>query len=341
MPLRIRRGLTTAEGVLFMGKGQNLCKRGKNFIFDHVIFVILLFFILFNGVFVPNFFTPSNISNIASNTAYLVLAATGMTLVMLNGGIDFSVVAVINFGSVVGAFIMNENNGLIKSYGFIIAIVVMLLIGLIIGGLNAFSVVILKMPSFIATMATNLVFSGLAVFLTKSNTITGLPQSFKAIGGKKVCGLPISLVFSVMVVILTGLLISKTSFGRKVYAVGTNHQVARISGINVKAVIAKLFLLSGLFASLSGIIIKSWMGAGRPTVADDMTMDIIAPVIIGGTSVFGGVGKISGTIIGTVLIVVMGNSLSLIGFNWYVINTIKGGILLVVALLDVKRRIAL
>ena len=321
-------------------KTQN--NRATAFLLRNITLLILLALAVYSILFVPNFASLSNAQSIASQASYLILVAIGMTFVILNGGIDFSVVAVINLGSVVGAMIMSEKDGLLShsGAGFLVAILVMLLIGVAIGLLNGFSVVVLKMPSFIATMAVNLVFSGLAVFLTKSDTITGLPKAFRALGNSQFLGIPVSVFIALAAVLATHYLLSRTVFGRRVYAVGTTPLVARISGTNVKGVILRLFVLSGFFAALSGIVLTAWIGAGKPTVADDMTMDIVSAVVIGGTSTFGGSGTITGTVVGALLITVMSSSLSLMGLNWYTISTIKGFILLAVALIDAAKRIA-
>ena len=302
--------------------------------------LILLVFTALSLAFVPNFASAANLASIESNFSYLILAAIGMTFVTLNGGIDFSIIAIMNLSGIVGGLIMNSKNGWLAGSALAIpaAIAAMLLIGLSIGAINALAVVKLKMPSFMATLATNLVFSGAALFITKSDTIIGLPSSYKFIGGGKVWVVSFSLILAIVCIVITHLLLSRTTLGRRIYAVGTSHAVARISGVNVGSVITTLFLLSGLFAALSGIVVSSWMGACRPNVADDMLMDIVAGVVIGGTSPAGGEGKITGTVVGTLIIVVMSNALALLGLNWYVINTIKGLLLVCVAFVDAAKR---
>lgn len=312
----------------------------KKLLVNQPIFILLVCFIILAALFVPNFATVSNFSSMSSTFSYTVLAAIGMTFVILNGGIDFSVVAIMNLCSVIGAIIMNESTGLLagRALAVPVGIVVMLLIGLAIGCLNAFSVVILKMPSFMATMATNLAFSGIALFITESQTIMGLPKAFRYIGTGNIGIIPFSVILAIIAIVIMHIVLSRTVLGRQIYAVGTNHQVAFISGISVKKTITWMFLFSGFFAAVSGIVVTSWMGAGRPTIATDMQMDIVSAVIIGGTSSFGGEGKITGTVVGTLLIVVMTSALSLLGLSWYVINAIKGLILLGVAFVDAAKR---
>jgi len=194
------------------------------------------------------------------------------------------------------------------------------------------------MPSFIATMGTQLVFSGFALLITQSVTIGSLPNAFTKIAEGSIIYIPIPIILTIAVVGITYYLLHHTVFGRYVFAIGTNHKVSSISGIPVKKTIFILFLLSGLFAALGGIIMTSRVGAGMPALASAMLLDVVAAVIIGGTSIAGGAGSILGTLLGAVFIIALNNSLKLLGVEWYIINVCKGVLVLVVALLDVIQR---
>ncbi len=312
----------------------------KGFIKENPIYLLFIVFILFSIIFVDGFSRGENLVNILVQSADLIIIACGLTFVIMNGGIDFSVVATINLGSVIGASIMSRDNGWIvnESFNWIIAIMGMLVVGLIIGAVNGWAVVKLKMPSFIATMATQLVFSGLALYFTQSMTIGNLPNVFNDIAQGSIAYIPIPLLLTFICGGIAYYLLHHTLFGRRVFAIGTNHMTSFISGIPVKRTIFVLFLLSGLFAATGGIIMTSRVGAGMPALAREMLLDIVAAVIIGGTSISGGKGSIIGTVLGGLFIVVINNSLKLLGVEWYVINVFKGVLIISVAFLDILRR---
>jgi len=298
----------------------------------------MLFFVayfLISLLFVDKFANPVNLGNILVQCADLIILACGMTFVFMNGGIDFSVTATLGLGSVLGARVMTMNgNPLFLS---ILGVLIMLGIGLGIGTLNGLTVTLLRMPSFIATMSTQLVFSGLALWYTQSTSIGGLPRPFLFIGRGTLFGIQMPVFIMFAVVGVTAFILHRTVLGRYIFSVGTNHRTSRISGIPVRWTIFKLFLFSGGLAAISCIIMTSRSGAGLPAIGRGMLMDIVGAVVIGGTSVTGGKGSILGTATGAVLIIVLNNTLNLLGVEWYVINSLKGAMIVVVALFGVMR----
>lgn len=308
----------------------------RRYLQEKPINLVFLPFVVLSLIFIPGFGRWQNLVNILVQSADLSIIACGMTFVIMNGGIDFSVVAVINLGSIVGASVMTRDGGMLGSspYGWAVAILVMLIVGLLIGAVNGIAVVKLKMPSFIATMGTQLVFSGLALVYTQSVTIGDLPDSFTGIAEGSIAYVPIPILMTIAVVAFSYYLLHHTVFGRHVFAIGTSHKVSYISGIHVKRTVFTLFLLSGFLAALGGTIMTSRVGAGMPALAREMLLDIVAAVIIGGTSIAGGRGSMIGTLIGAVFIIVLNNSLKLLGIQWYIINVFKGVLVLVVAFLD-------
>jgi ribose/xylose/arabinose/galactoside ABC-type transport system permease subunit len=298
----------------------------------------MLFFVayfLFSLLFVDKFANPVNLGNILVQCADLIILACGMTFVFMNGGIDFSVTATLGLGSVLGARVMTMNGSPLGLS--VLGVLIMLGIGLGIGTLNGLTVTLLRMPSFIATMSTQLVFSGLALWYTQSASIGGLPRPFLFIGRGTLFGIQMPVFIMFAVVGVSAFILHRTVLGRYIVSVGTNHRTSRISGIPVKRTIFKLFLFSGGLAAISGIIMTSRSGAGLPAIGRGMLMDIVGAVVIGGTSVTGGKGSILGTATGAVLIIVLNNSLNLLGVDWYVINSLKGAMIVAVALLGVMR----
>jgi ribose/xylose/arabinose/galactoside ABC-type transport system permease subunit len=290
-------------------------------------------FVLASLLFVPRFANPVNLANMLVQCADLIILACGMTFVFMNGGIDFSVTAVLSLGSVTGAAIMRHGGGSPASVAA--ALAAMLGLGLGIGALNGLMVTRLRMPSFIATMASQLIFTGVALWYTQSSTIGDLPRSFLWLGRGTVLGVQAPILVMAAVVASSAYVLHRTVFGRNVFAVGTNHRTSLISGIPVRRTIFSLFLLSGGLASVAAVVMTSRSGAGMPGLGKGMLMDIVGAVVIGGTAVTGGKGSILGTATGAALIIALNNSLNLLGIEWYVINALKGAMITLVALLGV------
>lgn len=296
----------------------------------------MLFFVvyfLFSLLFVNKFANPVNLVNMLVQCADLIILACGMTFVFMNGGIDFSVTATLALGSIFGARVMTLGGDPLLMT--VIGVTLMLGIGIGIGILNGLTVTRLRMPSFIATMATQLIFAGLALWYTQSATIGGLPKPFLLIGRGTLFGVQLPVFIMLAVVALSAFVLHRTVLGRYIFSVGTNHRTSLISGIPVKKTIFSLFLFSGGLAAISGIIMTSRSGAGMPALGKGMLMDIVGAVVIGGTSVMGGKGSILGTAVGAALIIVLNNSLNLLGIQWFVINALKGVMIVAVALLGV------
>lgn len=297
------------------------------------IFFIVYFFLSF--FFVKNFSNPTNLRNILVQSTDLIILACGMTFVFMNGGIDFSLTATLGLGSIIGARVMTMNGS--PGVLTILGIVVILAVGVGIGCINGLTIIKLKMPSFIATMATQLIFSGLALWYTESATIGGLPKPFLFIGQGKLFGIPMPIVIMIFVLGLSWYILHRTVLGRYIFAVGTNHRTSRISGIPVKKTIFTLFIFSGILAAIASIAMTSRSATGMPAMGKNMLMDIVGAVVIGGTAVTGGKGNMLGTAVGAVLIIVLNNSLNLLGVEWFVINALKGAMIIAVALLGVLR----
>ena len=298
-----------------------------------VFFVVYIVLALF---FVPKFANPENLINILVQSSELIILACGMTFVFLNGGIDFSMVAVLGLSSVLGAMILTSSLPLYVSIP--LAIICMIGVGVVIGFINGVAVTVLKMPSFIASMSTQLVFSGIALTITQSDTIGNVPNAFNEIAQGSFLGIQIPNYITIVVVLVAAYVLHRTVFGRYIFSVGTNHKTSYISGIPVKQTIRKLFVISGLLAAIAAIIMTAKLGAGIPSLGKDMLMDIVAAVVIGGTSVAGGAGNIFGSVAGAILVVILNNSLNLLGADWYIINVCKGAMILFVAMFDVLRR---
>lgn len=309
------------------------------YILARPIYVLVFLMVTLSLLFVPNFATVMNIRNALVQSCDLLILACGMTFVIMNGGIDFSISAVMSFASVLGASIMTSG-GPLGGYwwGFLPAMLAMLLVGVFVGCINGFAVTKLKMPSFMTTMALQLVFNGLAMGYTTSSSITDLPQSFLKIGNGRVGFVPVPVLIAAAVILCSAWILQKTSFGKSIFAVGSSQKVANISGVKIKSVIFRLFVINGVLAALAGIIVTARIGAGKPDIGNTSVLDVITAVAIGGTSLSGGSGSIWGTTAGALFITILNVSMGLMNVKPMYILITKGSILMALALYDALRQ---
>lgn len=306
---------------------------------DAIVWFVLVFVIL-ALIFVPNFATQNNISNILSQACVLLTVACGVHFSVLNGGVDFSSTSIIALTCVIGASIMSSTTGLLagKWYAVPVAILAMLAIGFVFGVVNGFSVTKFKMPSFIVTMATQMIGSGLAVVYTGGSTISGLPESFTKLGTGKIFVIPYALVLALLVAVVTHLVCSRTLYGRQLYAVGTNPKASIVSGVPVKKTIFKIFIFSGVCAAIAGIIMMAQMESGASSYGSTLFIDIMGSIIVGGTSPAGGSGKIPNTVLGAFLIILINVTLNLLNTPYFIITIIKGAIILVAGGVEILKK---
>lgn len=303
---------------------------------DMPILPILIISFILSALYIPYFFTAYNLKNYLLQTADLLIISCGVTFVVLNGGIDFSVTSVLTLGSVVGAYIMAlspiAGN---TAFSIPLAIVVMMGLGLLVGLINGLSVTRLKMPSFVTTLATQLVVLGIAVYFTsmvsETASISGLPEGFFVFGGEgKYFAVPIAIAFAVW--LFSHWLLSRTLFGRRVYAIGVNPKVSHISGIPVKRTIVYMMVICGLYAGLASVIATARNQVGMSSLGDKMFITVIASVIVGGTSTSGGFGGVHKTLLGVLFITLINNTMNLLGVGWYTIMIVLGALIILSAL---------
>lgn len=321
--------------------GTGTLGRLKSFALSESILLLLLLMFGAAALFAPGFLSLFNIKNLLLQSVDIMVISVGMTFVLLNGGIDFSCVAVLALGSVFGAWTMAQSPLAHTPLAIPVGILVMVGIGLLVGAVNGLSVVALKMPSFIATLATMMAGSGVAVWfaslVAEKASIIGLPEPFFILGGDQGYIL-LPVVIALALVLVAHWLLSTTLFGRWIYAVGTNPRAAFVSGMPVKRTVFLLMLVSGLFAGIQSVLATARNQAGIPSMGDRAFIDIVASIIIGGTSVFGGSGSVIKTVYGVLFITLLNNVVNLLGIEWYVISLIKGILVLIAAFIDVFSR---
>jgi ribose/xylose/arabinose/galactoside ABC-type transport system permease subunit len=325
--------------------GFNLGKKVKTIAFENPLLLFLIVSFIGSFFLAPNFATQFNLTNLLLQFTDLFIVSCGVTFIVLNGGIDFSATAVLSLGSVIGAYIMALSPLRETVLAVPVGILAMVGVGCLMGLINGFAVVILKIPSFIATLATMMIGNGIAVWFTslvaQRASIYGLPEVFFKLGGDGGM-IYVPVIIAIIVLIFSYWLLKFTLFGRRVYAVAINPKASFISGILVKRTIFLLCLLSGLYGGLASVIITARNQAGIPTVGDKVFIDIIASIIIGGNSIFGGFGGAVQTLLGVLFITLMNNVMNLFGVDWYAVTLVKGIFIFIAAFSDffIRRRAA-
>lgn len=290
--------------------------------------LILIMVVL--GFASDNFFTLDNILNLLRQVSINALIAFGMTFVILTGGIDLSVGSMLAFGSALTAGI------LASGMDPILGVLIGLMAGLAMGAFNGVVITKGKVAPFIATLATMTIFRGATLVYTEGRPITGLSESFtfEMIGKGYVFGVPFPAILMIVVFFILFFVLNKTVFGRKVYAIGGNEEASVLSGIKADRVKIGVYALTGMLSVLAGIILTSRLNSAQPTAGTMYELDAIAAVVLGGTSLAGGRGRITGTLIGALIIGVLDNGLNLMNVSSFYQQIVKGGVILLAVLLD-------
>lgn len=280
-----------------------------------------------------HFLTADNMLNVLLQNANIAILAVGMTFVIILGEIDLSVGAVEAFGSVVAAYLM-----VFGGFGVVPAVATALLTGTLCGFFSGFFVAYFRFHSFVSTLAMMGIARGLALIPTQGASIYGLPAGFGFVGQGFIGPVAVPVVIAVGVLAVAHFVLTQTAFGTHVYAVGGNPEAARLAGINVGRV--KLICLSaaGFCSALAGVIMASRLNSGQGTIGEADILDTIAAVVIGGTSLTGGVGSIGGTIIGVLIIGMIRNGLNLLGVSSFWQLVAIGLIIVCAVLVDELRR---
>ncbi|KGM42577.1 hypothetical protein JY97_12850 [Alkalispirochaeta odontotermitis] len=280
------------------------------------------------------FLELGNIRNILNQISINAIIAFGMTLVILVNGIDLSVGSMVAVAGVtLGVFFIQLEIPLLISY------LLVLIIGGLVGFSNGMVITKIKLPPFIVTLASFQIFRGLAFILVNGQAKFTTDESFKIIGNRFLFGfMPISILAMLAIFIFYHLLLSRTSLGRKIYLTGGNEEAARFSGIRIDWVRISAYTLTGISATVSGILLASRLGSGSPNVGVGYELDAIAATVVGGTSFTGGMGTITGTLIGALILGVISNGLNLLGISPFFQQIVRGLIILSAVILDSRKR---
>ncbi|MEF9991555.1 MAG: ribose ABC transporter permease [Romboutsia sp.] len=294
----------------------------------------LLLLIAIVSILSPNFLNPKNILNILRQTSVNAIIAAGITFVILTGGIDLSVGSILGLSGAVCASL------LVSGKGIVLGVIAALAVGAIIGLINGFVISKGKLQPFIATLATMTILKGLTLVFTDGKPITlgsdSLAVSFGNIGAGTILGIPTPAVIMILVFGICYYILHNTKMGRYTYALGSNEEAAKLSGLNTDKVKIWVYIISGILSAVAGIIITSRLYSAQPTAGAGYELDAIAAVVLGGTKLAGGKGKISSTIVGALIIGVLSNALNILDVSSYYQMMVKGIVILVAVLLDRK-----
>lgn len=308
----------------------------------------LVLLIIFFSVTNEYFFTSNNIMTVGLQTSTIALIGIGATCVILTGGIDLSTGSVVALSGVAAAMIVNA--GVPVPLGMILGI----LVGGICGLINGILVTRMKLPPFIATLGMMMVARGLALYVTNAAPVSGMPESFANLGNGALfkiveeganglpkvvfAGIPYPVIIMIFITILFTFALSKLKVGRYLYAIGSNEEAARLSGIKTNVVKIYAYVASGLLSGLTGVILASRLVTAQPNGGVSYELDAIASAVVGGTSLMGGVGTIPGTLIGSFIIGVLRNGLNMNGVSSFVQMIVIGLVIIVAVSLDQLRQ---
>jgi len=297
-----------------------------------ILLAFIVVCILF-GILTPVFFNPLNILNVIRQVSIIGVIAVGMTFVILLGGIDLSVGSVVAFTGIIAAGFQVKWGG-----SLFLSIVIPLLVGGGIGFLNGFISTKGGLHPFIVTLGTMSIFRGATLLVAKGRPISGMSKSFRFIGAGMIGPIPFPVILFLGSVIIAAIILRRTVFGRYIYAIGGNEEAALLSGIRVDRYKVSAFTILGFLSALSGLILTSRLNSGELVAGEGYELDVIASVVIGGTSMMGGEGGVYGTLIGALLIGVISNGLNLLGVQPYWQMIVRGSIIILAVLMDKMKR---
>jgi ribose transport system permease protein len=293
--------------------------------------ILVLICILFS-ILTPNFPTAGNVVNILRQASINIVLATGLTFVILTGGIDLSVGSILGVSAVIGVLV-----SLLPGLGWL-AIPAALLTGLCLGLINGALIAFLDLPPFIVTLGGLTALRGVAYLIANGTTVLNRNLNFAWIGNDYLGPFPWLVVIALLVVLASWFILRRTVLGVQIYAVGGNQRAARLTGIQVNRVLLFVYGISGLLAGLGGIMSSSRLYSATGLLGNGYELDAIAAVILGGTSFTGGIGTIPGTLLGALIIAVLNNGLTLLNMSYFWQLVVKGLVIIIAVTIDRLRR---
>jgi ribose transport system permease protein len=319
----------------YYGENNGGCMKVINFAVTwmrrYPIAVVAILMGVAMSIFVPGFATATNLTAVGAQISYIGIATTGLAFILIGGGLDLSLGTAMSASAVMSGLLMIR---IVGNMSTPIGIIVILLTCVAFAALNGYFIAYLKLNAFMMTLITQFLFRGLALLLTNSLSVTGLPTGFTALGKSTFYGVPISIFVMIVFFIIGQFILSKTSYGRKLFSTGANEKAARLVGIPTRKVLFNAFLLGGLCNGISAIILVGKLGVANPTMGNELFLDILSAAVLGGNSLFGGKGSVVGAAFGVLLLGLISNGLNMLGVPYQATKWIKGLIILLAISMD-------
>ena len=317
-------GVATADGA---GGSANQV-RVKEFLLKYSFAIVFVLLVVYLSFATSKFLTVSNIVNVFRQVSNQGIIAVGMTMILIMGQIDLSVGALVAFAAVLNAIFLK--------WGLSIPMSILATLGVtcLWGVLNGYVTARFRLHAFLVTMATMTLIRGVTYTLTGGYPVGGLPQDFFIYGSGQLGFIPYPVLYMIAIFLIGAFVMSSTTFGRSIYALGGNEDAARLSGINVERVKIGVFVVSAAVSGISGLVLSSRLMAGSPEIGIGWELDIVAAVIIGGTNIVGGEGKLSGTLLGVLFIGVLSNGMILLDITPYMQQVVRGLVILGAVILN-------
>jgi ribose/xylose/arabinose/galactoside ABC-type transport system permease subunit len=307
----------------------------------HVLFITYLIF----SIFIPNFFSLTNLVNIFIGGSVLGIMVIGQSLCLFAKNLDLSAEGIVSLVTVIAAWLMlpatestyAQAGGLGIELNPILVILIMLLLGTFFGFLNGYFIAYIGMNFFIVTLAMQLVLRGVAYIIGEGAVMPGTPKLFNFLGSGQIFNIPMSILMTIIFYIIFHYFINNTTIGRNIFAVGSNIKTSQTIGINYKRTILIVYSLSGLLAAFAGWMLLGKLEASTPTLGAELTLNVVAAAVIGGVSLKGGEGSLIGALAGVLLLSIINNALNIMDVNPFWVNAVRGFIILLALIIDAQK----
>ncbi|RKF19786.1 ABC transporter permease [Alginatibacterium sediminis] len=324
--------MTTQANKINPGTDPVSLKLVTRFLLNNALYVVLAILVVSLTILSDNFLTTANLTNILRQVSFQAIIAVGMTMIIILAQIDLSVGSVVAFAAVVNALMIKA--GIPIPVALLLTVAISSLWGVISGWVTAY----FNLHAFLVTLAMMTLIRGVTYTITGGYPVSGLPMEFLQLGSGYFAGIPLPIIYMAVIYIVGIFVMKKTPFGRAIYAIGGNSEAARLSGLNVSQVKIAVFAITAALSGFVGIILSSRLMAGSPELGISWELDVIAAVIIGGTSMFGGSGRLVGTLVGVLFVGVLTNGMILLDVNPYMQQVAKGLLILGAVILNSLKR---
>ena len=312
---------------------NNFGNRIGSILKKNVPFLILVFLVILFSFIAPNFMTFGNLRTLIRQVSFAGISAVGLMFVMISGGIDLSIGSQIVFGNVLLAIMLAD-----WKLQPAVAIPLILLVGIGLGAINGFLCIKLRIHPLIITLGTSAIFKGVGYIINQSRNIMGFPDSFRWFGQGYVWGIPVPVIVMIIVALIGSFILTKTYFGRQIFALGGNEEAARLAGVNINQMKVLLFIICGFISSITTVLLLSRVFAGQTMTGQGLEFDCLTAALLGGVSFKGGEGTIFGLMVGMLIIGVLNNAMQLATFPDFSQTVVKGAVLLIAVAFDVYQK---